>query len=89
MYKILPETEGRTLEEIEIYFSDNTRKLTDRKIPMSAKKSKDIEAHEQKAQKPISMISDIVELNENRIQRNGNLNNGCDNKGFTLESKDH
>lgn len=32
MYKILPETENRTLEEIELHFADNSKKLTDRKI---------------------------------------------------------
>lgn len=32
MYNILPETEGRTLEDIEIHFADNTRKLTDHYI---------------------------------------------------------
>lgn len=28
----LPETEGRTLEEIELFFSDNKRKMIDRHI---------------------------------------------------------
>lgn len=32
MYLLLPETEERTLEDIEMHFSDNKRKLTDRKI---------------------------------------------------------
>lgn len=32
MYLILPETEGCTLEDIEIHFSDDNRKLTDRYI---------------------------------------------------------
>lgn len=32
LYVILPETEGRTLEEIEQFFSDTKRKLTDREI---------------------------------------------------------
>lgn len=32
MYFILPETEGYTLEEIELHFQDNSKKLTDRKI---------------------------------------------------------
>lgn len=38
MYLILPETEGCTLEDIEIHFSDNNRKLTDRRI---ARRSED------------------------------------------------
>lgn len=32
MYNILPETENRTLEEIEIHFADNSKKITDRYI---------------------------------------------------------
>lgn len=32
LYMILPESEGRTLEEIEQFFSDTKRKLTDRTI---------------------------------------------------------
>lgn len=32
MYNILPETENRTLEEIELHFADNNKKITDRKI---------------------------------------------------------
>lgn len=32
-YFILPETEGRTLEEIELHFSDNSKSIFDRKIP--------------------------------------------------------
>lgn len=33
LYKILPETEGRSLEDIEMHFSDNSKKLTDHNIP--------------------------------------------------------
>lgn len=29
MYLILPETEGRSLEDIELHFSDNTKQFTD------------------------------------------------------------
>lgn len=43
MYLILPETENRTLEDIELHFSDNKRKLTDRKIAKSSDKSKNVE----------------------------------------------
>lgn len=32
LYHILPETEGKTLAEIEHFFSDKTRKITDRHI---------------------------------------------------------
>lgn len=40
----MPETEGRTLEDIEIHFADNNRKLTDRHILRnSAPKGKQIE----------------------------------------------
>lgn len=35
MYLILPETEGRTLEDIEMHFSDNSKKITDHKIVKS------------------------------------------------------
>lgn len=33
----MPETEGRTLEDIEIHFSDNTKKITDIHIPKARK----------------------------------------------------
>lgn len=33
MYNILPETEGRSLADIEMHFSDKTKKITDHKIP--------------------------------------------------------
>lgn len=43
IYIFLPETERRTLEEIELHFSDNSKKLSDIKIrknvDMSAEKS--------------------------------------------------
>lgn len=35
-YFILPDTDGRTLEEIEEHFCDNTKKITDRKIAKAA-----------------------------------------------------
>lgn len=46
IYNFLPETERRTLEEIELHFSDNNKKLGDIKIrknvDMSLEKSKQI-----------------------------------------------
>lgn len=38
-YIVLPETEGRTLEEIELHFSDNSKSITDRKIAKSKSKT--------------------------------------------------
>lgn len=35
MYNILPETEGRSLEDIELHFSDNSKGITNRKIAIS------------------------------------------------------
>ena len=35
IYFYLPETEQRTLEDIELHFSDNNKKLKDIKIPKS------------------------------------------------------
>lgn len=37
MYFILPETEGRSLDDIELHFSDNSKKITDWKIAKSNK----------------------------------------------------
>lgn len=34
MCNILPETEDRTLEDIELHFSDNSKGITNRKIPI-------------------------------------------------------
>lgn len=39
IYFYLPETERRTLEDIELHFSDNNKKFSDRKIPKSGNKS--------------------------------------------------
>lgn len=40
-YIVLPETEGRTLEEIELHFSDNSKSITDRKIAKFKSKTND------------------------------------------------
>lgn len=63
MYKVLPETENCTLEDIELHFSDNSRKITDRKIMKSSptKHTGGIEAAI--PGKPISIISDTIEMN--------------------------
>lgn len=33
MYFAMPETEGRTLEEVELYFCDRHRRIFDRYVP--------------------------------------------------------
>lgn len=40
MYFILPETEQRTLDDIELHFSDNTKGITDINIPKSSRTAK-------------------------------------------------
>lgn len=40
MYKILPETENRSLDDIELHFADNTKGLTDREIEISKRQDK-------------------------------------------------
>lgn len=37
MYNILPETEGRSLEDIELHFSDNAKGITDIHIQTKSK----------------------------------------------------
>lgn len=39
MFFIMPETEHRSLEEIELHYSDNSRSITDINISISAKTS--------------------------------------------------
>lgn len=84
MYKILPETESRSLEEIEIHFSDNQRKLTDRKI-LKTTKNKEQKSNESAAEKGVCVISDMVEMNKNSPSVVGAARNGCDNKAFSMD----
>lgn len=46
IYLILPETENQTLEDIELYFSDKSKKFTDRKIKKSQKSTKNYNTNE-------------------------------------------
>lgn len=84
MYFILPETENRTLEDIELHFSDNNKKMTDRKIhKMSKTKTKDVENAEVSAKK-VNSISDIVEMNN----RTPAMMMGAVNNGMVLDNDD-
>lgn len=91
MYILLPETENRTLEDIERHFSDNSRSITDIKIPRTkSSKANDVEAKPEK----MANKGDIVELNnkspsviteKNKGQAGRMGKQGCDNKAFNKE----
>lgn len=70
-YFLLPETESRTLEDIEIHFSDNKRKLTDRKIQKNASnnfKSADCDT-----------LKNTIEINEKTPSVVNMISNGPNN----------
>lgn len=70
IFLYVPETERRTLEDIEVHFSDNNRKMTDRKI---------------KKNTSFDDILNAQSGNKNNISINGkppNQANGCDNKAY-------
>lgn len=46
MYLILPETENRTLEDIELHFSDNSKSITNHKIAKSTVPYKAVDTKE-------------------------------------------
>lgn len=80
MYKILPETENRTLEDIEMHFSDNSKRITDRKIPKLdlsqfglANNFTDLPT------RPVSMTG-IDEHNKKTSE------SGCDNRSFVADT---
>lgn len=76
MYLILPETENRSLEEIELHFSDDTKTLCDRKIARATSQSNTDEVKGEipkTNQTVIGHESDELEIN---------TQNGCDNRGF-------
>lgn len=99
MYFLLPETENRTLEDIEIHFSDNNRKLTDIRIrkvndlnknktmelPIDEKPPQSHEIIEIKSMTP-SVILDIVSATN--IPRNDidNRIDGFVNKAFVIDN---
>lgn len=91
VYNLLPETENRTLEEIELHFSDNQRPITDINIQRIVDPKHD---HTQNvecgSEKQKSMVGDIVEMNNKTPSVVSTLaapaaNLGCDNKAFTSD----
>lgn len=74
IYFILPETENHELEDIELYFSDDKRKITDRIIPKMMPKTVTIDNH---VENGVSYGFSNVHI-DNLVLRS----NGFDNKGF-------
>lgn len=74
MYKILPETENRTLEEIELHFADNSKKLTDRNIATIHEKQNGYEKDNE-----IKSVSVI----KNDEAMNNHYGNGLGNQRFS------
>lgn len=68
-YKILPETENCSLEEIELHFADNSRPITDCKIASTRNTTKTKDCEKGNSGKIITI----------------SMSNGSDNKGFELE----
>lgn len=73
---LLTETENRTLEDIESHFSDNSKKLTDRKIAKAVFASKGEAANGNESH---------VQDNKSNKVLNGVNGSGSDNKGFISE----
>lgn len=80
MYFLMPETEDRTLEDIEVHFSDNQRKITDRRIQKNVSvKSFNI---------PPGLVTDILTDIENGMntKNTAKSDKGHVNKAFTSDN---
>ncbi|XP_031635118.1 facilitated trehalose transporter Tret1-like [Contarinia nasturtii] len=86
MYLILPETENRSLEDIERHFSDNSKGLTDRNIVISKRKSKnepnDDDAENSQKTNSSHMITNCSAVFENKNRSN---ESAYENRGFEIE----
>lgn len=76
MYQILPETENRTLEEIEMHFADGTKKLTDRKIPK-------LKVRQNVGEIPTRPVL-VIEIQESTKKH---TDDGCENRAFADDEK--
>lgn len=70
LYFCLPETENRTLEDIELHFTDNSKKMYDINIVKVSQKIN---------RNAIEMDSEFG--SDDKMKRN-ETRNGCDNKAF-------
>lgn len=60
---MLPETEHRTLEEIELYFSDKSRKVTDVRVRKIADRKKSNTGNTERGginRSSVARVSDII-----------------------------
>lgn len=76
LYFMLPETENRTLEDIETHFSDNKRKLTSIKIKKSQSAPAELD-HQ------IDKNAVIVAPTANGVK---SIKDGCDNSAYIGEN---
>ena len=83
MYNIMPETENRSLEDIEFHFSDNSKKLTDRKIARVFTEQPN-EANNDDKDREFGRIGRALERGNDRIKNNPEF--GCDNPSFVIDS---
>lgn len=86
MYKILPETDNVSLEDIELHFSDNSRSLTDRKVIQSNTLSKANHDTENGMEKSTVINRFNTGTNGNKSDKKVSADEmGCDNKGFSMD----
>lgn len=82
MFNILPETENRSLEDIEIHFSDKTKKITNYKI-----EKLDLYLRESNDTKPNSNGMPTIQQKDESIKSTTNAKQtGCDNRGFVKDN---
>ena len=85
MYKILPETENRTLEDIEMHFTDESKKLSDHKIPEKSKQKLQKQRKEiASSEVPTNPVSFISTDDKNKHH----AENGFINPGFIEDHED-
>lgn len=89
MYNILPETENRSLEDIEIHFSDKTKKLTDYKIAkldLSQLNNNEMKTNSNGIQANGQHPSLIMHSDEPTKDTSNIKHIGCDNRGFVKDN---
>lgn len=81
-YNVLPETEGRSLEDIELHFADNSKNICDRKIARKSKKS----TNSNEKAKNVKKVSSNVDLTYGTMDIANEIH--CDNEAFECDHDD-